>query len=145
MTMPVPMPLTRFCDGVRANRSSVAGPWTVRSLWMLTTASRTRRTTSTTGGRRRPPSRPARPGGGAGVGRVGGGGPGGGAGRGRPLPGGGRAVKQREDSVCAGRGAVMAGTSRREQLEAMVAETPGDPELRYFLAMEYAGAGEQER
>src|SRR5262249_51130888 len=51
MTMPVPMPLTRFCDGARANSSSTLTPpaRAVRSLWMLTTASRTRLTTSATG------------------------------------------------------------------------------------------------
>src|SRR5262245_54325897 len=50
--MPVPMPLTRFCDGARASRSSAPNPWAVRSLWMFTTAARTRSTTSTTGVRR---------------------------------------------------------------------------------------------
>src|SRR4051794_40734093 len=49
MTMPVPMPLTRFCDGLSENSSSAAGARTVRSLWMLTTQSLTRLTTSTTG------------------------------------------------------------------------------------------------
>src|SRR5262249_32583050 len=34
-------------DGDRAKSSSAEGPWTVRSLWMLTTASLTRLTTST--------------------------------------------------------------------------------------------------
>src|SRR4051812_22569258 len=57
MTMPVPMPLTRFCDGDRENSSSAAGARTVRSLWMLTTQSLTRLTTSTTGVLRRLQSR----------------------------------------------------------------------------------------
>src|SRR4051812_2757488 len=57
MTMPVPMPLTRFCDGDRENSSSAAGARTVRSLWMLTTQSLTRLTTSTTGELRRFQSR----------------------------------------------------------------------------------------
>ena len=35
--------------------------------------------------------------------------------------------------------------TRREQLEAMLAEAPGDPELRYFLAMDFAGGGEDEQ
>jgi thioredoxin-like negative regulator of GroEL len=39
----------------------------------------------------------------------------------------------------------MAGSARRQQLEAMLAESPGDPELRYFLAMDYATSGEDER
>ena len=34
--------------------------------------------------------------------------------------------------------------SRREQLEEMLKETPTDAELRYFLAMEYLGAGEHD-
>jgi Tfp pilus assembly protein PilF len=34
--------------------------------------------------------------------------------------------------------------SRREQLEAMLAETPHDAELRYFLAMEHISAGDQD-
>jgi cytochrome c-type biogenesis protein CcmH/NrfG len=38
----------------------------------------------------------------------------------------------------------MAGKSRREQLREMLAEDPGDPFLRYGLAMDYAGAGEYE-
>src|SRR5262249_15063667 len=49
MTIPVPMPLMRFCEGVCENSSSMAAARTVRVLWILTTASRTRRTTSTTG------------------------------------------------------------------------------------------------
>src|SRR5436309_438160 len=32
--------------------------------------------------------------------------------------------------------------SRREMIEAMLAETPNDPELRYMLAMEYVSAGD---
>jgi thioredoxin-like negative regulator of GroEL len=39
----------------------------------------------------------------------------------------------------------MGTLSRREQFEAMLADTPDDPELRYFLAMEYAAAGEGDR
>ena len=31
------------------------------------------------------------------------------------------------------------------QLEAMLAEEPGDAELRYFLAMEYLSAGDERR
>jgi Flp pilus assembly protein TadD len=38
----------------------------------------------------------------------------------------------------------MAAASRREQLEAMLAEEPHDPELRYMLAMEHASAGDDE-
>jgi Tfp pilus assembly protein PilF len=34
--------------------------------------------------------------------------------------------------------------SRREQLEAMVTETPDDAELRYFLAMEYLSGGDHD-
>jgi Tfp pilus assembly protein PilF len=34
-------------------------------------------------------------------------------------------------------------TPRTEQIEAMLAETPGDAELRYFLAMEYLSAGDE--
>ena len=36
----------------------------------------------------------------------------------------------------------MAGKSRREQIEAMLANEPTDPELRYMLAMEYVSAGD---
>jgi Tfp pilus assembly protein PilF len=36
------------------------------------------------------------------------------------------------------------GKSRKEQLEAMLAGEPNDPELRYFLAMEHASAGDSE-
>ena len=36
----------------------------------------------------------------------------------------------------------MPATNRREMIEAMLAETPNDPELRYMLAMEYASAGD---
>src|SRR5262249_44046196 len=46
------MPLTRFGAGVWAKTSATALPRIVRSLWMLTTAGRTRSTTSTTGVRR---------------------------------------------------------------------------------------------
>ncbi|MEM9367061.1 MAG: hypothetical protein AAGD07_13790 [Planctomycetota bacterium] len=35
--------------------------------------------------------------------------------------------------------------SRREKIEAMLAEEPGDTFLRYSLAMEYRGEGERER
>src|SRR5436190_18384173 len=52
MRMPVPMPLTRLCEGVMPKASSAACPRTVRSLWMLTTADLTRSTTSTMGVRR---------------------------------------------------------------------------------------------
>jgi Flp pilus assembly protein TadD len=38
----------------------------------------------------------------------------------------------------------MAETTRREKLEAMLAAEPNDPELRYMLAMEHAGAGDDE-
>jgi predicted Zn-dependent protease len=38
----------------------------------------------------------------------------------------------------------MTAKSRREQLEAMLADEPNDPELRYMLAMEYASAGDDE-
>src|SRR5262245_14196271 len=48
MTMPVPMPLTRFTDGAAPVNGS-AGVGTVRSLWMLTTAARTLRAASTAG------------------------------------------------------------------------------------------------
>jgi tetratricopeptide (TPR) repeat protein len=34
--------------------------------------------------------------------------------------------------------------SRREQLEAMLAETPDDAELHYFLAMDYLSAGDHD-
>jgi Tfp pilus assembly protein PilF len=36
----------------------------------------------------------------------------------------------------------MSAPSRKEQIEAMLAETPDDPELRYMLAMEYVSAGD---
>ncbi len=36
----------------------------------------------------------------------------------------------------------MSAKSRREQIEAMLAEEPNDPELRYMLAMEYVSAGD---
>jgi Flp pilus assembly protein TadD len=36
----------------------------------------------------------------------------------------------------------MAGKTRREQIEAMLAEQPDDPELRYMLAMEFISAGD---
>lgn len=35
--------------------------------------------------------------------------------------------------------------SRREQIEAMLADDPNDPELRYMLAMEHASAGDDVR
>jgi thioredoxin-like negative regulator of GroEL len=38
----------------------------------------------------------------------------------------------------------MSGKSRRQQIQEMLAEDPGDPFLRYGLAMDYAGAGEYE-
>jgi tetratricopeptide (TPR) repeat protein len=37
----------------------------------------------------------------------------------------------------------MAAASRIDQLKAMLAETPEDAELRYFLAMAYVSAGDQ--
>src|SRR5258708_7488462 len=36
----------------------------------------------------------------------------------------------------------MAPKSRREQIEAMLAAEPNDPELRYMLAMDYVSAGD---
>lgn len=33
-------------------------------------------------------------------------------------------------------------TTRRQQIEAMLAEEPNDPELRYMLAMEHVSAGD---
>jgi predicted Zn-dependent protease len=36
----------------------------------------------------------------------------------------------------------MPANSRREMIEAMLAETPNDPELRYMQAMEYVSAGD---
>ncbi len=36
----------------------------------------------------------------------------------------------------------MARTPRMEQIEALLADDPDDHELRYFLAMEHAGAGD---
>lgn len=36
----------------------------------------------------------------------------------------------------------MAARTRREQIEAMLAEEPNDPELRYMLAMDYVSAGD---
>jgi predicted Zn-dependent protease len=36
----------------------------------------------------------------------------------------------------------MGATNRREMIEAMLVETPNDPELRYMLAMEYVSAGD---
>ena len=38
----------------------------------------------------------------------------------------------------------MTVNSRKEKLEALLAEAPNDPELRYMLAMEYASAGDDE-
>lgn len=38
----------------------------------------------------------------------------------------------------------MAGKSRLEQIEEMLAAEPNDPELRYFLAMEHLSAGREE-
>jgi Tfp pilus assembly protein PilF len=35
--------------------------------------------------------------------------------------------------------------TRRERIEAMLADTPDDPELRYFLAMEYVAEGSLEQ
>ncbi len=39
----------------------------------------------------------------------------------------------------------MPGKSRRQRLEEMLAENPDDPFLRYGLAMEHLGAGEDEQ
>jgi thioredoxin-like negative regulator of GroEL len=39
----------------------------------------------------------------------------------------------------------MAVASRKEQIEAMLAEEPNDPELHYMLAMEYVSSGEDGR
>ena len=36
----------------------------------------------------------------------------------------------------------MAAKTRKQQIEEMLAEAPDDPELRYALAMEYAGSGD---
>jgi Tfp pilus assembly protein PilF len=36
----------------------------------------------------------------------------------------------------------MTAPSRRQQLEAMLADTPEDAELRYMIAMEYVSAGD---
>jgi uncharacterized protein HemY len=38
----------------------------------------------------------------------------------------------------------MSGKTRRQQILEMLAEDPGDPFLRYGLAMDYAGSGEHE-
>lgn len=38
----------------------------------------------------------------------------------------------------------MAGKSRKQQIEEMLAEEPNDPFLRYGLAMEYVSAGQDE-
>ncbi len=38
----------------------------------------------------------------------------------------------------------MTGKSRKQQIEEMLAEDPHDPFLRYGLAMEYVGAGQDE-
>ncbi len=38
----------------------------------------------------------------------------------------------------------MTGKTRKQQLEEMLAEEPNDPFLRYGLAMEYVGAGDDE-
>src|SRR4051794_10292870 len=42
------------------------------------------------------------------------------------------------------KGPYMAGKSRKAQLEELVEAEPDDPELGYFLAMEYVGAGGHE-
>jgi uncharacterized protein HemY len=39
----------------------------------------------------------------------------------------------------------MTGKTRKQRIEEMLAEHPSDPELRYALAMEYVGAGEDAR
>src|SRR5215472_953789 len=38
----------------------------------------------------------------------------------------------------------MTGKSRKQQIEEMLADDPNDPFLRYGLAMEYVGAGQDE-
>jgi len=38
----------------------------------------------------------------------------------------------------------MAGKTRQQQIEAMLAENPDDAELHYMLAMEHAGCGDDE-
>ena len=38
---------------------------------------------------------------------------------------------------------MIAPTSRMAQIEAMLADEPNDPELRYFLAMEFLSAGDE--
>ncbi len=38
----------------------------------------------------------------------------------------------------------MAGKTRKQQIEEMLAEEPNDPELSYALAMEYCSAGDDE-
>jgi Flp pilus assembly protein TadD len=38
----------------------------------------------------------------------------------------------------------MADNTRRAQLEAMLADEPNDPELRYMLGMEHASSGDDE-
>jgi len=38
----------------------------------------------------------------------------------------------------------MTGKTRKQQIEEMLAESPGDPELRYFLAMEHVSAKDDE-
>jgi thioredoxin-like negative regulator of GroEL len=38
----------------------------------------------------------------------------------------------------------MAGKTRRQQLEEMVAAEPSDPETRYFLAMDHVSQGDNE-
>jgi Tfp pilus assembly protein PilF len=39
----------------------------------------------------------------------------------------------------------MAGKSRKQQIEEMLADDPNDPFLRYGLAMEYVSAGQDEQ
>ena len=39
----------------------------------------------------------------------------------------------------------MSGTTRKQRLEAMLAEAPNDPEVRYALAMEHASGGDDEQ
>ena len=39
----------------------------------------------------------------------------------------------------------MAGKTRKEQIEAMLADDPNDPFLRYGLAMEYVSQGDDEQ
>jgi cytochrome c-type biogenesis protein CcmH/NrfG len=52
--------------------------------------------------------------------------------------------ERREETVrpVVPQGAVMTVKTRRQQIEEMLADQPGDPELRYMLAMELVSAGD---